>query len=349
MVEVLEIQESLSALGYDPGSHDGKIGPLTLAAAVELSHSQGWFVSADKLAGGDVTPEFIADLLHLRSQLPEPPKKYKSLITRVGAWSWGRQLNSKSEAAVERASQIGLSDIDIFVTPDRKGEWATRISMEGFVELAEAYKERGITVHATVWAHASKGYLREMANYIDYLHINEAIESVTLDTEHALSRAYRRNPECIDHVRMFMSDLTLPISVTGYGFATSADRALVAGLLEDGHKVQALPQAYSVTHIRRSGKLINNPPAYQPGTAQRNAAKSWAKMGADNSLMGLACYKQPKEPEEWLTKAFERAQSLGVTQVRYWDLANMSGAVEEVLTGLCAGAALQRKGVLLDA
>ena len=340
MAETLEIQESLTALGYDPGDHDGILGPRTLGAAVELAHSQGWFVSADKLAGGDVSPEFVADLLHLRAQLPELVAAAPG-ISRVGAWAWGRDLVGGAASALDRAGRIGLSDVDLFVTPDDRGKWRARIPASALVDLAAAYRDQDIAVHGTFWAYSGPSYLRQLRDYIDRLMSYGAVDSVTLDTEHALSRAYRRDPGCVDDIADALSGVPVPVSVTGYGFATKADKALIFALRTRGLAARGLAQAYSVTYITRGGVRINMPPAYQPKTAQRNAARSWG----DSALMGLACYKQPSDPLDWIAGAFEAAQDMGATHVRYWDLANMRGAVAEVLTGLCAGAALRRKGV----
>lgn len=340
MAEVLEIQESLTALGYDPGDHDGILGPRTLGAAVELAHSQGWFVSADKLAGGDVSPEFVADLLHLRVQLPELVVSARG-IDRVGAWVWGNDLAGGAAAALDRAVRIGLSDVDLFVTPDGRGKWKTRTPASALVDLAFAYRDQDIAAHGTFWAYSSPDYLRQLRDYIDRLMAYGAIDSITLDTEHALSRAYRRNPGSVDDIADALRGVPVPVSVTGYGFATKADKALMVALRARGLAVRGLPQAYSVTYITRGGNRINMPPAYQPKTAQRNASRSWPP----SDLMGLACYKQPDDPLDWIAGAFEAAQDMGATQVRYWDLANMRGAVAEVMIGLCAGAALRRKGV----
>ena len=344
MSEILEVQESLTALGYDPGDHDGILGPLTLGAAVELAHSQGWFVSADKLAGGDVSPEFVADLLHLRAQLPPLVMPARG-IDRVGAWAWGKQLTSGAAKALDQAARIGLSDVDLFVTPDDRGKWETRTPASALVDLAFAYRDQDIAVHGTFWSYSSPSYLRQLRDYIDRLMSYGAIDSITLDTEHALSKAYRRNPGCVEDIAEALRGVPVPVSVTGYGFATKADKALMSALQARGLAVRGLPQAYSVTYITRGGVRINMPPAYQPGKAQRNAARSWGP----SDLMGLACYKQPDDPLDWIAGAFEAAQDMGATHVRYWDLANMRGAVAEVMTGLCAGAALRRKGVLLDA
>jgi hypothetical protein len=323
--ETLELQQLLSLTGHDPGDHDGALGPMTLGAAVDVAHSQGWSDYADALAGGTVPPGFVADLQHMVALITAQsgPPSDRGIVS-VGAWAWRRDLLRNHEKMVQRAHTIGLTDVDLFVT---------RVTPSRFAALAADYQAAGIEVHATFWAYPD--HMARAREYVD----TGAPASITLDTEHVLTRAYRKDPGCVDVIAAGLRGITVPVAVTGYGYATKADKALCRALAAVGVEVIALPQGYSVPYITRGGERIDMPPAYQPRVAQRNAHRSWKGLAAAN-VMGLACYKRP--PNGWIGQCAEEAGKLGYGAVRYWDIGSMRGRVGDEVAAVCAAAAERR-------
>ena len=336
--ETLELQQLLSLAGHDPGDHDGLLGPMTLGAAVDLSHSQGWSDYADALAGGTVPPGFVADLQHMVALITAQsgPPSDRGIVS-VGAWAWGRDLLRDHEKMVQRAHTIGLTDIDLFVTPDTDGAWKPRVTPSRFADIAVEYQGAGIEVHATFWAYPD--HMARAREYVD----TGAPASITLDTEHVLTRAYRKDPNCVNVIADGLRGINVPVAVTGYGYATKADKALCRALAAVGVEVIALPQGYSVPYITRGGERIDMPPAYQPRVAQRNAHRSWKGLAPAN-VMGLACYKRP--PKGWIGDCADEAGKLGYGAVRYWDIGSMRGRVGDEVAAVCA-VAYERRVELL--
>lgn len=264
-------------------------------------------------------------------------------IKRAGAWA-GRSALSNSTKQADKAKELGLTDVALFVTGLEHRHFKLLRSGGSIGRAIRIFQDRGLRVHLTTWIRPSEVFITEMVRCLVPMCMEKGIASLDLDAESAWARdnirGHRYYADLLENeILSYDPEGKLPVGVNDYASLQACTRHLA----ERFDIIR--PQAYSVSYVRygdvgADGKRWTTPSSlHWPGRTQRYAMdeKLWGAFPAKKLQMGLAAYKQNirgYSPERAMIKCWDTAEELGAEMVWWWSLGHMRGEVAKTVKTL---------------
>lgn len=239
---------------------------------------------------------------------------------RIGAWVDRRGVGSDWRRWLDVAFDVGLTDVSLVVHAQDAGRaFDPFADPEKVGAICRAYAAAGIRPHIMLWPQPRAAHATALLAYVDEVHRCAAgtLASAELDAEEQWTRSVWRLAAGAKVAAQLRAGWPagLPLVVNGITAAIPRIKPLLA--IAD----TVIPQAY--TADRPNQRSV-------PGERQTVVLAAWREAAPHARLAcGLAAYNQDGlhglPAREAMGRAFAAAVAAGVTEVRYWSLADLAG------------------------
>lgn len=238
------------------------------------------------------------------------------MIKTVGAWVTNADIGKPAEA-VETMKRARINCANLMLNDFSKSRGATDFWTRDTVRLsrfADACFDAGISVALTTWVMPHQVFVDGMLQQLpEILDVTRAA-ALYLDAEEPWTRAAGDFDRAVAAEQIGVLDSLVPLGLSAIVY-TPAAKALP---LAEVCSIYS-PQAYAFDEDPDDPV---DDEGLDPRTAVTRALQIWrAKFGEpERWSMGLAAYKLPDDPDDYMAPPIEQCREHGIDEVCYWTL-----------------------------